>query len=564
MSVQRVKPDEGLEAPAKDSKKSAEVYAISSNGHNSTAAAQNGNGSVPFPIKNGDGANNGEDYLSLEKGASSKSRLCKILVMGLLLYVVNISLHIAIASHYLDMRSCHRGLSQTMHNFQLSEILNLNNSLEQLGSGGNATASGDQEKTSLLESVVNDQLYFRVRTRLINLVPEHWVARILEIASFQLSNYRPSQIAEMCTFNDIHFNSTFEIGTYVCKGALTADQRSTILTTFADVDKEVEDQILESAMNQEIEKLLILVPKAIGLELPPQTMEVVEKFASELTPEDASNFMELLDDPEVAPKVPAMLKAMGKIDPGDLKILGESFATIKKENLPRIDAAFNKLGISMASFLTDPGSLIRFFRDPEMSKILLTIQSLLPTFEPKTINAVLQVKNAFDDTDGAGDVLNKVLGLPLGTLMRAMSVEITPEDRDTLQKLGPILEDPKAKRLFELVKELGLLDESSRPAVIAELSSKCAHDRLKVSCQDSSVDLCPNGHLMYALLTFLPFFQPGIMLAVSEFKFYKAFRFGALFGKMFGQNLNRVFKYMLLPLYILLMIPLKVVITITQ
>jgi hypothetical protein len=31
-----------------------------------------------------------------------------VLVFGLILYVVDVGLHISIASHYMDMKNCHR------------------------------------------------------------------------------------------------------------------------------------------------------------------------------------------------------------------------------------------------------------------------------------------------------------------------------------------------------------------------------------------------------------------------------------------------------------------------
>ena len=113
----------------------------------------------------------------------------------------------------------------------------------------------------------------------------------------------------MCRFNDLQFNSTFEIGAYVCQGALTPEQRETVQEVFADVDKESEDALLEAALKQDMEQLLVHGPRALGLEVPPDTFKIVKKFTSQLTPKDITTLMNLVSDPEVAPKIPALLKA---------------------------------------------------------------------------------------------------------------------------------------------------------------------------------------------------------------------------------------------------------------
>ncbi len=92
--------------------------------------------------------------------------------------------------------------------------------------------------------------------------------------------------------------------------------------------------------------------------------------------------------------------------------------------------------------------------------------------------------------------------------------------------------------------------------------SQCSHDRLDVKCEDTREDLCPYGYLVYGGLTFAIMAAPGFLFAFSEFMHFKAFRFGALTGRMYGQNANRLLKFMLLPVYMAVMAPLTIVITI--
>ena len=65
-----------------------------------------------------------------------------------------------------------------------------------------------------------------------------------------------------------------------------------------------------------------------------------------------------------------------------------------------------------------------------------------------------------------------------------------------------------------------------------------SHVRLHIRCEDPSVDLCPSGHLSFGLVTAVAIAIPGALIALSEFRHFRAFRFGAA-GKLRGQNLNR-------------------------
>ena len=120
-----------------------------------------------------------------------------------------------------------------------------------------------------------------------------------------------------------------------------------------------------------------------------------------------------------------------------------------------------------------------------------------------------------------------------------------------------------------MTKKWQLLTEEGR----SNFARNCSMKKLSVSCHDTTIDLCPNGHLMYGTATACVLALPGIIFAVSEFLYYRSFKFaGVIFGTV--MNVNGVSKpptknsfslsWLLLPFYIVVMIPFIVVATIYQ
>ena len=95
--------------------------------------------------------------------------------------------------------------------------------------------------------------------------------------------------------------------------------------------------------------------------------------------------------------------------------------------------------------------------------------------------------------------------------------------------------------------------------------------RLSVSCHDTTIDLCPNGHLMYGTATACVLALPGIIYALSEFLYYRSFKFADVIA---GTVMNGASKpptkasfsitWLLLPFYIVMMIPFIFIATIYQ
>ena len=66
-----------------------------------------------------------------------------------------------------------------------------------------------------------------------------------------------------------------------------------------------------------------------------------------------------------------------------------------------------------------------------------------------------------------------------------------------------------------------LLTEEGR----SSFARNCSMKQLSVSCRDTTIDLCPNGHLMYGTATACVLALPGIIYAISEVLHYRYFRF---------------------------------------
>ena len=80
------------------------------------------------------------------------------------------------------------------------------------------------------------------------------------------------------------------------------------------------------------------------------------------------------------------------------------------------------------------------------------------------------------------------------------------------------------------------------------------------------MDLCPSGHLAFAVATAVALALPGAALAISEFAHLRGFRFGGVMGggTARGRGMNTYLKYALLPIYAAVMAPLAIVATIVQ
>ena len=151
------------------------------------------------------------------------------------------------------------------------------------------------------------------------------------------------------------------------------------------------------------------------------------------------------------------------------------------------------------------------------------------------------------------------------------SLKLSDEDIEALRGVADKFlgsEDSNFGSLINFVtKKWQLLTEEGR----SNFARNCSMQRLSVSCHDTTIDLCPNGHLMYGTATACVLALPGIIYALSEFLYYRSFKFADVIA---GTVMNGASKpptkasfsitWLLLPFYIVMMIPFIFIATIYQ
>ena len=77
----------------------------------------------------------------------------------------------------------------------------------------------------------------------------------------------------------------------------------------------------------------------------------------------------------------------------------------------------------------------------------------------------------------------------------------------------------------------------------------------------NSIDLCANGHYLYGFITITCVALPGILFGVSDFLNFKGFSFGRVIENPFLRRWPMIIKLLVLPIYMILMVPLVIFIT---
>ncbi len=201
------------------------------------------------------------ESLQEEESAGGWRRLAQVLLLGMLLLAADAALHLAVAGKYLALRDCHRGAEKVFADFSLAELTNVSSSIDS-GIGGIGGDGDDDPFASSIKSHLTEQAYFRVRRRLVTLLPEHWLRRAHDIVDFQLSRWGgAAALARMCTLNGRSFNNALEAGAYVCRGALTAAQQMALAGAFHGVSPEREREVLEAMLRQDDEEMAVAVAR---------------------------------------------------------------------------------------------------------------------------------------------------------------------------------------------------------------------------------------------------------------------------------------------------------------
>ena len=127
-------------------------------------------------------------------------------------------------------------------------------------------------------------------------------------------------------------------------------------------------------------------------------------------------------------------------------------------------------------------------------------------------------------------------------------------------------DDDMASLMNFVTKKWNLLTEEGR----SNFANNCSMKKLHIACRDTSINLCPNGHLLYGTATACILALPGIIYAISEFLYYRNFRFAGIFDRYKSTKASpnpkhhSSLSFLLLPIYILFMIPFIVIATIYQ
>ena len=284
----------------------------------------------------------------------------------------------------------------------------------------------------------------------------------------QASNYPPSKVAEYCTLNGNETGTVFDLGYGLCANALSPQQ----LVKLKALTGEFSNDELDGMYNSFIEGDLIgaarQAPKAMDIEVPDRIWELAEQVTSKLTKQDLKTLLEFGKDPKVIQNMPAFMKAVGKIDPADMKTLKGAMSKVNPKNVAEIDGLLSELGVTMFEFISNPSLLIKFFRDPKLSQTLARIRTLLPVFESSDLNVMLKVQKVFQQEEGATVIMKKALGLPLPLTSKLTSVKFEPEDVKKMKELMSIMKDPRIVGAMEVAKELQLTSELGRATFMSQ------------------------------------------------------------------------------------------------
>ena len=113
-------------------------------------------------------------------------QVIRVLIFGLFIYIVDVGLHLCIASHYLTMRQCHRSISHDVTNFKLDNFVNFSSFSSPQTLFEDNLGEDENFLADKIGSLLHGGLYLNLRDKVIKILPTHWVQRIVEIVSFQI------------------------------------------------------------------------------------------------------------------------------------------------------------------------------------------------------------------------------------------------------------------------------------------------------------------------------------------------------------------------------------------
>ena len=328
-------------------------------------------------------------------------------------------------------------------------------------------------------------------------------------------------------------------------------------------DDSTEDAIVEALVTNDLRKIMdILVTDILAngdTKSAKKLQEIFQKISTTFSdPEEISSIMNFLGQPAVQNNLGSLMSTLSGIEPETLESAAKTFGKIEPENMPKIDSLLKQLNVTLASFISDPGILFKFFGDPEKAKIMMEVQKLLPLFTPEDLEAVLTIKIKFDEIPQADEIFGQILALPGQVLTKMFQLNLDPQELDILKLAADkLMANEDTLSLIKTTQDLDLLSSTGRSKFV----SQCRHKSLHIECIDETVDLCSNGHYHYGLAVLGICAVPGILFAISDYINYRGFTFGKLLGNPILRNWPAIFKLILLPVYAAFMAPFIVLVT---
>lgn len=236
------------------------------------------------------------------------------------------------------------------------------------------------------------------------------------------------------------------------------------------------------------------------------------------------------------------------------RVLGK----IKPESLPAIAQKLGQLGLQLSDFIVNPGVFFAFLDDPTKSALLVELQGLLPRFLATDIEAFLVFSKKIDEAQaqvgepGAEKVMAKIFKIPIDILVGALGKLELGKNQQGLDGLKLLMNDADAKKLLSMVSDVKpLMESSTQEAVI----TNCTRQGVHIQCHDHNNDLCENGQILLGVATLAPLLVPGILYSITSFLHYKGDVLQCGVGKPLELPLPRVVWIILLPIYIIIMVP---------
>jgi len=367
-----------------------------------------------------------------------------VFAIGMQMQSAHGSMRIAVTSHFQDREDCHRGFQVRFDDFDLGSALR----------------------------------------QISDLSPE-WTRRFL--SQLKVGAYPPSKVARHCSINDETFASVLDMGYYICHNAIDIDQEMKLRALTESVDDEEMDRIYALLKAGKYLNATMLVPAALGIEVPDRVWEVAAQVGARLSADDFGYLPRFISDPKFVAGLGPFVSAVGKIESDDLLSLKNTVKKFNPENMALIDDLVSQLNVSLFEMIVNPAKMMELYRDPELTETVQRVRELMPVLNEDDLNAMLKVKKVFEETRGSGHVMKVLLKLPLDFIQKFTDIQLSTEDVETMRSLQGILDDPRINGAVSVVRDLGLFENYNNACNVL---SKCRGDSLSVVCRDTSEQLC--------------------------------------------------------------------------